>query len=88
MPARKRAAEAQKAQAMVERFNASIPVGAEVDFYSVLPAREPPLRTRTRGEAFVGLQGHPGVFLKGVAGYVSCYHVFAPGTAPEETFDA
>ena len=58
-------------------FNARYPVGTEVDYWSVLPARpgEEPRRTRTRSEAWKLGDHTPVVKVEGIAGGVSIAHL-------------
>lgn len=60
----------------VNHFNALCPVGTPVRYWRTLPLG-PTLDTRTRSEAFLADSGSPVVFLEGVSGYVSLFHVVA-----------
>lgn len=71
MPARKRKFKGPT----VEAFNAAVPVGARVRYYSVLPADEDDFfETATRSAAW-DAHGVTVVMLEGKSGYVDAGHL-------------
>jgi len=60
---------------VIENFDREFPVGTVVWFWTTLPMG-PVKETKIRGGVLIADSGQPVCFVKGVAGYVSIYHIF------------
>jgi len=65
--------QAGQAKRMVRKWNAAWPPGTAVRYWNRYG--DPPIETATRGEAFLSAAGLPVVFVVGISGYVSLFHV-------------
>ncbi len=63
-----------RSQEAADHWNAKHPIGADVRYWRVLPTG-PTLDTRTRSEAIVMPSGDPCVWIHGVRGAVSLFHL-------------
>lgn len=61
-------------RAVVDHWNGKHAIGAHVRFWRALPSG-PTLDTATRSEAFLDPAGQAVIFVHGVTGYVSLYHL-------------
>lgn len=59
----------------VDRFNAKFKIGDEVTYYENLLPVCTPQTLKTRSAAYLADSGHPVVFLEGISGYVSVFHI-------------